>query len=227
MTNPEIPTLDRYWKTLDEALPVFAPEEQRAAVALYRELAKGVPVTVEQLAKALRVPSATASELLGRVSLRALVYADDQGRVVGFGGLATVPLHHRFEVGSRRLWTWCAWDGLFIPEILGQPARLESPDPGSGKIIRLSVAPEGITSVEPKTAVVSFLVPDTRGLARSAANVMANFCHFVFFFASPESGERWAARHEGTFLYSLGEAAKLGRRLNARNFGHALPPAAS
>jgi hypothetical protein len=66
MTNREIPTLDRYWASLDEALPVFTPEEQRVAVALYRELAKGAPVTVERLAAVLEVPSATAGELIGR-----------------------------------------------------------------------------------------------------------------------------------------------------------------
>ena len=222
MTNPEIPTLDGYWKTLDDALPVFAHEEQRAAVALYRELARGLPVSIEQLAKALDLPSEAAGELLDRDSLRGLVYADNQARVVGFGGLAAVPMHHRFEVGGRTLWTWCAWDGLFIPEILGEVARLESPDPETGEPVRLTVGPKGITSVEPETAVISFLFPEASAFKASAASAMASFCHFVFFFTSRESGERWAARHDGTFLYSLEEAAELARRLNARNFGHEL-----
>jgi alkylmercury lyase len=221
MANREIPTLDRYWNELDEALPVFAPEEQRAAITLYRELAKGAPVTVGQFAKALDVPSTTAGELLGRDPFRKFVYPDPDGRVVGFGGLAVAPMHHRFEVGGRVLWTWCAWDGLFIPEILGDAARLGSSDPETGETVRLTVAPGEITSVEPKTALVSFLLPDTREWG-TAANVMANFCHFVFFFTSRGSGARWVARHDGTFLYSLEEAAELARRANARNFGHEL-----
>lgn len=48
---------------------------------------------------------------------------------------------------------------------------------------------------------------------------MANFCHFVFFFTSRSSGERWMAKHPGTFLYSPDEAFALAKRLNARNFG--------
>lgn len=222
MTNHQAPTLERYWKTLDETLPVFAPEEQRVAVTLYRELSKGARVTVEQLANALEAPGETVRELLGRDSLRAFVYPDDQGRVVGFGGLAAAPMQHRFQVDGRTLWTWCAWDGLFIPEILGETARLESPDPETGEIVRLTVTPEGITSVDPETAVISFLLPDASGFAESAASVMASFCHFVFFFAGRPSGERWVERHEGTFLYSLEQAAELARRLNARNFGHVL-----
>lgn len=222
MSNHEIPTLDRYWKELDEALPVFSPDEQRAAVALYRELAKGSPVTLERLAKALDLPRAAARELLGRDTFRAFVYPDSEGRVVGFGGLAVERMHHRFEVGGRTLWTWCAWDGLFIPEILGKTARLESRDPETGEIVRLAVAPEGVTSVEPKTTVVSFILPDACDFREPAATVMACFCHFVFFFTNRESGERWVGRNDGTFLYSLEEAAELARRANARNFGQEL-----
>lgn len=226
MTNPEIPTVGQYWKTLDEAVPAFGPEEQRVALALYRELAKGAPVTVDQLAEALDTSRRAARELLARGALQALTYTDDEGHVAGFGGLAAEPMHHRFEVDGRTLWTWCAWDGLFIPGILGRTARLESPDPETGEIVRLTVAPEGPTKVEPESAVVSFIYPDASESA-AAENVIASFCHFVYFFASRESGERWAERHEGTFLYSVEQAVELARLWNARNFGHELARSAS
>jgi len=54
---------------------------------------------------------------------------------------------------------------------------------------------------------------------------MAKFCHFVFFFSSRQSGERWAAEHPDTFLYSLDDAFALAKRLNARNFGPELADA--
>ena len=41
----ESPDIDQYWHALDAALPTFAEDEQRAAVTLYRELAKGSPVS--------------------------------------------------------------------------------------------------------------------------------------------------------------------------------------
>ena len=139
--------------------------------------------------------------------------------MLGFGGLAVAPLHHRFEVDGRSLWTWCAWDSLFIPEILGQTARVTSPDPETGELVRLVVTPHRIESAEPGSAVVSFLLPDADAFGRSAANVMAKFCHFVFFFGSRASGERWLAKHPGTFLNSVDEAFSLAKRLNARIFG--------
>jgi alkylmercury lyase len=215
----ETPTLDDYWKALEAHLRSFSPQERQAAIALYRELAKGRAVDAEQLGQALGISPGDARALLERDSIKCFVYADDQGRVLGFGGLAATPMHHRFEVNGRTLSTWCAWDSLLIPEILGRPARVTSSDPESGDAVRLVVTPDRIESVDPRGAVVSFILPDTQVFGTSATNVMAKFCHFVFFFASRSSGERWVAKHPGTFLYSLDDACALAKRLNARNFG--------
>jgi alkylmercury lyase len=222
MRNTDIPDLDQYWGAIVDAVPGFSHEEQRAALAVYRELAKGEPVSAEQLAQALGVTTRKALELLERDPLKAFIYSDDWGGIIGFGGLAASPMHHKFGVEGRTLWTWCAWDSLFIPEILGKTARVQSPDPETGETVRLVVSPERIESVEPETAVISFLLPNSADFSESAANIMATFCHFVFFFASYESGRKWAAKHEGTFLYSLEEAFELARRLNRKIFGDEL-----
>ena len=214
----DTPALEHYWTSLANVVPAFSLAQQRAAVTLYRELAKGEPVSTEAFARALGVPRAAAEEELGRDPLRAFVYAD-KGAIVGFGGLATVPMHHEFRVQGRRLWTWCAWDSLFIPTVLGETADVSSPDPETGEFVRLTVSPTGIDQVEPGEAVVSFLLPAADDFDQSAENVMGKFCHYVFFFASRASGERWAARHDGTFLYAPDEAFDLGGRLVAKLFG--------
>lgn len=219
MTRTNTPTIDQYFEALARQLPTFSPEEQRVAVTLYGELAKGQPVDAAQLGRALGVAPAKARGLLDRDSIKVFIYPDDQGRVLGFGGLAAAPMHHRLEVDGRTLWTWCAWDSLFIPEVLGQRARVASPDPETGEPVHLVVTPDEIESAAPAKAVVSFLLPDVGDFDTSAANVMATFCHFVFFFASRASGERWVAKRPGTFLVSLDEAFALAKRLNARNFG--------
>lgn len=222
MTRTNVPTLDQYWAALADAVPRFSAEEQTAAVTLYRELARGRPVSAEQLAAALQVRPERAHELLERPSIKAFLYPDEHGRVLGFGGLTVAPMQHKFEIGGRMLWTWCAWDTLFIPEILGAEARVESPDPVSGASVRLTVTPDDVAAVEPPSAVISFLHPDAEEFTKSAANVMASFCHYVLFFTSPETGERWTAKHPGTFLYTIDDAVELARRLNAKNFGREL-----
>ena len=75
--------------------------------------------------------------------------------------------------------------------------------------------------------VVSFLLPDAEVFKGSANRVIANFCHHVFFLASPEVGKTWAARHEDSFILSLDQAFELGRRKNAAQFRDVLVGKAS
>ena len=200
-------------------LPRFTPAEQRLGLALYRLLARGAPVTHGELAAALDLPTTRVAELLAGEGLRAMVYQDD-GRVVGFGGLALAPMHHTFEVDGRVLYTWCAWDSLFIPEMLAQPARVASNCPVSGDTIRLVVTPNGVTESSHGSPVVSLLVPEA--LEGDVRRTMATFCHFVFFFASRAAGDEWTQRHRGTFLVSLEHAFALGQRKNALQFAETL-----
>ena len=213
------PEPNQYWAALRAHLPRYSAEERRAAMVLYRELAKGRPVDDAQLARALGLPLIETQALLDRESIERLIYCDDQGRVLGFAGLAATAMHHRFEVDGRAVSTWCAWDSLFIPEILGHPARVSSADPESGEIVHLVVTPERIESAEPNEILMSFIRPDAQAFGISAVNVMTKFCHFIFFFASRSSGERWVGKHPGTFLYSLDDAFALAKRANASNFG--------
>src|SRR5579883_3339443 len=221
------PAIDDYWARLESHLRRFSPQEQRVAVALYNELAKGKAVDAEQLAEALGLSAAESRKFLARDAIKGFVYPDEVGRVLGFCGIAAAPMHHRFEVDGQALSTWCAWDSLFIPEILGRSARVTSSDPESGETVRLAVTPARIQSADPAEAVVSFIQPEAQVFGTSAANVMAKFCHYVFFFSSRRSGERWIAKHPDTFLYSLDQAFALAKRLNARNFGPELARRAS
>src|ERR1043165_3138589 len=221
---PKFFSPDAYRDMLEPHLRRFSPDEQRAAVALYRELAKGEAGDDSQLAGTLGISVVESGVLLDRDSIKSAIYRDGQGRVLGFGGLAVASMHHRLKVNGRALSTWCAWDSLFLPEILECSAEVTSPDPETGQLIQLIVTPERIASVEPRDAVISFVQPDAGVFRTSAANVMAKFCHFIYFFASQASGERWSEKNPGTFLSSLDDAFVLAKRFNRRNFGSALAP---
>src|SRR2546430_5919034 len=153
MTRTNTPTVDEYWEALAKHLPTFSPEDQRVGVTLYRELAKGQPVDAAQLGRALGVAPADAQAFLNRDSIKVFVYPDDEGRVLGFGGLAAAPMHHRLEVDARTLWTWCAWDSLFIPEIWGKRAAVGSPDPDTVDLAHPLLCPAQIETVEPVSAL--------------------------------------------------------------------------
>jgi alkylmercury lyase len=197
----------------------FDSGSRLVAVKLYRLLADGSPVPLARLANALNLPGDTVSEILSRYA----TFSDGQGAIIGFGGLTVAEmLPHRFQVEGRTLYTWCAWDSLFIPGILGRPAEVTSRDPITRTPISMRVAPDGVTDVRPQDAVVSFLAPD-RTFDR---NVIANFCRFVHFFSAPETGRAWTAQHPGTFLLSIEDAFMLGQLTNARKFGDAFTTSA-
>jgi alkylmercury lyase len=147
------------------------------------------------------------------------VYRDEAGRVIGYAGLTVVEMGaHRLHVDGRDLSTWCAYDTLFLPELLGATVRVTSRCPVTDRRISLTVGPESVGELEPPDAVVSLLVPDRP----FGDDVIRSFCHFVHFFASPEAAERWTAEHEGTFAIPVADAFKVGRMLNQARVGAAL-----
>lgn len=203
-----------------KTIPPFSESADQLARELYRQLAWGEPVGPESLAEVLGVSAGGVMDLLASDELKGWAFYDDDGRVIGFRGLALVPMQHLFEVEGRQLYTWCAIDSLFLPELLGFPAWVVSRDPRTGREIRLTVTPDGIESVDPAATVMSYVAGDPEVRQTNPAQIMAAFCHHIYFLESPDVGAEWAAEHgHGAFVVSLGEAFELGRLLNAAQFG--------
>jgi len=208
-----VKTLTALASELLARLPTMTGEEQRLGLEIYRQLAQGEPVLRSELAEALEAPPDTVDELLEHPNLRSLTYTDKQGRIIGFGGLAVREMPHRFRIDGRTLFTWCAWDSLFIPVILGLEAEVESPAPGSTVRVRLRVAPDGVERIQPPRAVMSFLLPSAQTFQADALKAMAAFCHFIFFFPESDSAAEWTKGHPDTTVISISDAFELGRSM--------------
>lgn len=85
---------------------------------------------------------------------------------------------------------------------------MKSQDPVTGEDITLTIAGEGVFDASPQGAVVSMLEPD----GAFDHQVVESFCHYVWFFASPESGAAWTGDHPGTFLLTVEDANTVARR---------------
>ena len=121
-------------------------EDAPLARALLHQLANGEPVAIS------RLPDGAAFVLARWPN----VDYDEHGHVVAFGGLSLTPTAHRFTVGGRRLYAWCAWDSLFLPALLDRSANVESTCPVTGIDVRLTVDPDGVRRVDPQPLWVSF-----------------------------------------------------------------------
>ncbi len=212
-------TLNTLTSELLLRLPTMTEEEQRLGLEIYRQLSSGEPVSAFGLATALKSPPDEVDELLAHPSLKCLTYTDSEGQIIGFGGLAVRPMPHRFNLNGRKLYTWCAWDSLFIPIILRQVADVESPPPGGSGLVRLRVGRDGIERVEPEGAVMSFLLPTAQTFQTDALKAMASFCHYIFFFRDRESAMAWTAQHPDTKVISIPDAFELGRLMVAARWG--------
>ena len=207
--------LGQLGRELAAAMPRLGEMEQRVAVELYRLLAEGEPVSPRRLAERCGLSTDAADRLLHAWPG---VFTDRDGAVIAFWGLALPEMPHRFEVDGKRLHTWCAWDSLFIPEILGKTAHVESECPITGATISLAVEPDRVREVSPEGAVLSFVRPDRP----FDAGMIQSFCHYVLFFASEEAGREWTSGRDNTFLLTIEDGFELGRLTNRAKFGAAL-----
>jgi alkylmercury lyase len=211
-----IPNIDKLAALFIHAFPQLNVEERKLTLKLYEMLADGDPVPHIRLAKALGGSPESVSNTLNQWPG---VFYDEAGEIVGFWGLSVKNTRHRLTVNGKTSYAWCAWDTLFIPELLNASVKIVSTCTASGAEIRLTVSPAGIGAVDPDDVVLSFLAPDESELRE---DVTTNFCHFVQFFRSRIDAEVWVSEHEGTFLLSLDDAFMLGKKVNAARYGHDL-----
>lgn len=199
------PRVETVAEALRAAAPTLDPAEQHLALALYRMLLAGKPVTSGDLASRVGMDERSVDRALGHWPG---VFRDRRGRIVGFWGLAIRGMPHRLTTDQGAITAWCALDPLLIAPLLTEVAHVESTDPVSGLPIRLTVTPSGVRGLVPRDAVVSILAPD----GAFGHDVVEGFCHFVHFFASEQTAQRWVADHPGTFLLSVDDAFEVATR---------------
>lgn len=211
--------LDDLATKIVQCFPELDSVGQTLSLELYRFLANGQPVMREALTQRLEVPAEVIDRTL---SGWPGVFRDAQRRIVGFWGLSIEAAYtspHRLTIDGRALSAWCAWDTLFLPQILGKTAEVESGSPAGGEPIRLRVSPKRVERIEPPGATMSFLLPKTEDVKK---DVVTSFCYFIHFFPSRQAGNVWAKQHAGAFSLSIYEAHVLATLKNKLQYGETL-----
>ncbi len=201
----ENPILREYAKQIAASLEAIGRDTLRFFVQTMRLLAEGRPVSPGQIATALKMPPEEVPSALD--NLGSAVVRDRDGNVVEISGLSLNPTPHRFRIGGRTLFTWCAQDAIGFPFLFGQTVQIDSTDPVNGAKIRLKVAPTGVEELEPDTAVVSW------SETSDPTNLRESFCNQVNFFSSPETASEWVAEREGLSFVSVRDLEEMNRNL--------------
>jgi alkylmercury lyase len=171
--------------------------------ALIPLLAGGYPVSLEELAAAMKKPLADVTAVIQQ---HMNIEYDSAGRIIG-AGITLQPTPHQVYIDGRTLYTWCALDALMYPPLLGRPVQVESPCAATGVPIRMVVTPAGVEGVNPPDAVVSILKPQ-KGLPIRQA-----FCNDVNFFYSAEAASSWLIEHPEAAVVAVADAYQLGQQL--------------
>jgi hypothetical protein len=193
----------------------LSEDEQHLAVAVFRLLSAGEPVSIPAAAAAAAMPEPWAASILRSWPA---VFWNDHDQVTGFWGLALAGMPpHRVERNGVELSAWCAFDPLFLARVIGD-LRVTTADPVTGAEITYRISHDAaITGASHPGSVLSFLRPDKPW----GDDVQAIFCHYVHHFTSPDTALQWTADHPGTFVIGLGDAAELARRHTTRTAGAA------
>jgi len=208
---------DRRLETLAQALAAALPCTDRVSIALLGLLATGRPVGRRDLAAALSGAAAgvahAAAEAVFSAAVRQMPHLefDADGRIVGCG-LTLVPTAHQIVFTGPPLYTWCAFDTVLFPVMLGRRAEVRSHCHATGVPIRCSIGPDGAEDVAPAAAVISLVVPEP---AAACCDVLGSFCHHVHFFASPAVATTWRAAHATGHVVSVSEAHTIAGRIRA------------
>lgn len=169
-----------------------------------RLLSEGEPVALDRLAAAAGWSVEDVEAALGA---QTSAERDDQGRLVGLA-LTLRPTSHRFTVGGRTLFAWCASDTLMLPVVLGRPALVESTCPQTGDAIRIELTPDRVERVDPPDAVMSAVRPAGR-----LADVRSATCNHGHFFSSVAATAAWTDAQPDGHVYPVEEAFRLDRQV--------------
>lgn len=182
-------------------------ERRRTAAQTLQLLANGCPVPPDEVAMGLGISLDSVTSILREFGAE----FDKEGNIVGLG-LTLVPTQHVYEVDGRKLYTWCAADALAFPVMLKQNASIESPDPVTGKKIRISVTPDRVEKVDPKSAVVSWV----KNI--DAKNIRESGCNNINFFSSPETASKWIADHPDQTFYLVNDVYKTLKEIHLHKY---------
>jgi alkylmercury lyase len=219
----------------------MGPESKTPEIAAFvlqaaRLLSTGNPIDPADVAMRIGLPPDRLKSVLANLRTTSqLEYAQD-GHLIAVAGLTLRPSSHVLRTPAITLYTWCAVDALFFPDLLGQSVQVTSPCPISGQMIHVKIDQDKQSILAtPESACVSIVVPDLRrtteqneaGLntfesdacvsdgcdADELFGASGTFCSRVSFFNSPKEAEEWTEGMSDIIILPVSEAYKLAIRV--------------
>lgn len=185
-------------------------EQEELCLPILHQVVRGKPIGKATLAASLQVSQEDLEQQLLHLPDTEF---DQQGNILGWG-VTLVPTRHRFHIHRQSLYTWCAFDTVLFPPSLLAEAQVQSACPVTGHVISFVATPEGIVrDLLPAGSVMSLIIP-----AERSECVRSTFCEQSHFFESEQAASTWLIAHPEAILFSIEEAALVGKLVAGTRF---------
>ena len=175
---------------------------------LFPLLAQGRSVSPTQFAQMTGIDVRTVEHAL----IEGHTDRDMQGNVIELFGISQAPTLHRIRVGDVCLFSCCALVSQMVPLLLSQIATIESVDPIDHRLVRLTISPNGIQSVEPNGAVGTLVLTSAEQVLK---DVRSAFCMHVHHFPDTDSAQEFVNLDPRRYIVSIQQLHEAACRLTA------------
>ena len=117
---------------LQKLLPNLKKEERQISKLLYQKLALGKSVSIETIANELQKP---IQEIQDHLKQMAYVEYCAASEISAYRGVTLNQTKHNVFHNNSKIYTWCAFDTLFLADLLVKPVSISSICPTCRKTI--------------------------------------------------------------------------------------------
>jgi alkylmercury lyase len=199
---------------LQKLLPKLKKEERQIAKFLYQKLALGRSVAIETIANELQNPMQQIQDYLEQM---AYVEYNAVGEISAYRGVTLNQTNHYVFHNKSKICTWCAFDTLFLADLLVKPVCISSNCPTCCKAIAFTVTDQDLTSLNDTGIVMSFTFPNKIDYCEDLQNA---FCSRVHFFCNEQCGSDWEDLSAEIDFFDLVEALEISRERNRQFLGN-------
>lgn len=193
-------------------LPQLKKETRVLARLIYLELAKGKPVTFEQLENISGYPEAQLTTILDELNY--LEYDHNQA-IVAYRGITLTPTPYRIEIDflteKTIVFSWCAFDALFLADLLQQNLTIFAECPSCHQAIKLTFVNNKNHNSAKYHHYMSFILPSRDNYNQDLVN---SFCGYIHFYCDEICVANAPNKLTDIQFFSISDAMKVAKQRN-------------
>ena len=199
---------------LRNLLPDLKTEERQISKILYQKLALGKSVSIETISNELQKSIQDIQDYLNQMEY---VEYNVTNEISAYRGVTLRQTTHCVFHNAFKVFTWCAFDTLFLADLLDKPVKITSNCPTCNKAITINKPDRDHKSLKETNTVMSFIIPDKVDYCE---DLQSAFCCKVHFFCNGQCGSEWINLSSEIGFFNLEESIVIAEERNRRFMGN-------